>query len=411
TSAAATTTTSSQQQTPAAQTASSSSTSATQTSAASSGTSTSVTSSATSAQPTSTLFVVTTVAASQYTTTTSGEVVVTVYTTSSVTHTATSTQSSSGSMLFWSNTGAVAGMFSVRAIKFNKEIAAAAVEAAKSTRSPFDDFSESGGGDYGYSDNGHSAYGKSLFPAESYGMSEVVQYDPYVASAAVAVERPRSRKGSEVGAPGIAGVGAGNLAREPSRRAPYHAFTGPNSQDPQVPAANLHHPRSTATQDILEAAGLAGTGAAAMANNRGRAFINRRPSEYTQNTHRSGPSQGHGSSSDAGHPAQLQPAYPPQRSNSHAITGMTDPCGGYIPAPYPASSPSPSMPNPHDLSSQSPPPTDDGHVSAENEDHYHESNSPIVPSSENCANFQDDGDYSGSPRVLRVTNMRSLQVG
>ncbi|KAG6328046.1 hypothetical protein ID866_11043, partial [Astraeus odoratus] len=301
---AATTTTSSQQQTPAAQTASSSSTSATQTSAVSWGTSTSATSSATSAQPISTLVVATTAAASQYTTTTSGGVVVTVYTTPSVAYVATSTQSSSGSTSFWSNIGAVAGVFSAigliglalfillettairrrRAIKFDKDIAAAAGEAAKPTRSPFDDFSESGGGGFGYSDNGHGAYGKSLFLTESYGMSEVAQYDPYFASAAAAIERARSRKESEVGAPGIAGVGAGNPAREPSRRAPYHAFTGPNSQDPQVPAADLRYPRSTATQDILEAAGLARTGAAAMANNRARAFINRRPSEYTQNT-------------------------------------------------------------------------------------------------------------------------------
>ncbi|KAG6328129.1 hypothetical protein ID866_10960 [Astraeus odoratus] len=237
---------------------------------------------ATSAHPTSTLVVVTTATASQYTATTSGGVVVTVYTTPSCS--TTFSRVISVQHRFWSNTAAVAGVFSVvgliglalfillvttatrrrQVIKFDKEIAAAAAEAAKSTPSPFDDFSESGGGDYGYSDNGCGAY----------GMGEVAQSDLYVASAVAAVERARSKKESKVGVPSIAGVGAGNLAREPSRRAPCHAFAGPNSQAAQDPASNLSYPCSTATQDILEAAGLAGTGAAAMANNRGRAFIN-----------------------------------------------------------------------------------------------------------------------------------------
>jgi len=302
-----------------------------------------------------------------------------------------------------------------RAIQFDKEIAAAAAEAAASSRSPFDDFPEPSPGGYGYSDNSHGTFAQPpMRPAESYSMSELSQYGPYAAGGAMAgggaaFDAARNRKGSEVGAPGIAGVGAGNLAREPSRRAPYHAFAGPGPQDLHDPSANTRYPRSTLTQDpVLEATGLAGTGAVAMAGNTGNAQVNRRPSEYTYNTHRSGRSQGYGSSSDGGHPTQLQPGYqsdgfPPQRSNSRTIAGMADPYGGYVPEPYPKPV-SPPLPNPQS-SSPSPPANDYGHTSFENEDRYHESGSPIPPPAENRMSFQDEDDYSQGPRVLRVSKL------
>lgn len=297
-----------------------------------------------------------------------------------------------------------------RAIKFDKEIAAAAAEAAASSRSPFDDFSEPSPGGYGYSENSHGTFGQPpMRPVESYVMSEMSQYGPYAAGGALtgggaAFEAARNRKGSEVGAPGIAGVGAGNLAREPSRRAPYHAFAGPGPQELHDPSANIRYPRSTLTQDpVLEAAGLAGTGAVAMANITGNGQVNRRPSEYTHNTHRSGRSQGYGSSSDGGHPTQLQPGpqsdgFPPQRSNSRTIAGIADPYGVYTPAPYPKPV-SPPLPNPQPSS----PPNEYGHTSAEYEDRYYESGSPIPPPAENRMSFQDEDDYSQGPRVLRVS--------
>lgn len=296
-----------------------------------------------------------------------------------------------------------------RAIKFDKEIAAAAADAAATTRFPFDDYSDPSGGGYGYSDNSHGTFGQPpMRPVESFGMTEMSQFDPYAAApnaasgGAAAFQRSRSRKESEVGTPGIAGVGAGNLAREPSRRAPYHAFAGPNPQDLNDPVANVRYPRSTATQDILEAAGLAGTGAAAVANNGTGAFVNRRPSEYTQNTHRSGRSHGYATSSEGGHPSPLQPGYnPPQRSNSRVLANASDPYGVYVPAPYPPQSPSPPLSNQHRMSA--PPPPANEYYAAENEDQSHEGGQPAIPA-ENRLSLQDDTDYAQEPRVLRVMN-------
>lgn len=285
-----------------------------------------------------------------------------------------------------------------RAVKFDKEIAAAAAEAAASARSPFDDYSEPGGGGYGYSENSHGTFAQPpMRPVESYGMTEMSQYDPYAAGGPM-TGGGAAYDATRNGAPGIAGVGAGNLAREPSRRAPYHAFAGPGP-GPQVydPSANMRYPRSTLTQDaVLAATGLAGTGAVAMANDTGNAQVTRRPSEYTHNTHQSG------RSSDGGHPTQLQPGYqsdafPPRRSNSRTLAGMPDPYGGYVPAPAPYPKPvSPPLPDSHTSSSSSPPPP--GHAPAGNEDQYGRSSPPA----ENRTSFQDEDDYSQGPRVLRV---------
>ncbi|KAI6027184.1 hypothetical protein EDC04DRAFT_2718160 [Pisolithus marmoratus] len=421
--------------TSASQSASASQTTATSSSSnasASSVTSTTAASTAaSSSQLTSTIVVPATVATSQVETTSGGSVY-TVVVTSTTTPTSASSNSS-GSTSFWDNTGAVVGVFTVvgliglalliliittairrrRAIKFDKEIAAAAADAAATTRFPFDDYSDPNGGGYGYSDNSHGTYTQPpVRQAESYGMTEMSQFDPYAAGAtaaaaggAAAFQRSRSRKESEVGAPGIAGVGAGNLAREPSRRAPYHAFAGPNPHDMNDPAANVRYPRSTTTQDVLEAAGLAAsTGAAALPNNGTGAFVSRRPSDYTQNTHQSGRSHGHATSSEGSHPTPLQPGYrpepnAPQRSNSRVMANTSDPYGVYAQASYPPQAPTPPPRNPLRATTSPPPPND--YYAADHEDQHLDR--PAFPP-ENRMSLQDDTDYAQEPRVLRIMN-------
>ena len=343
---------------------------------------------------------------------------------------------------FFSNTGAVAGVFTVvglivvalivalvvnavrrrRAQKFDRDVAEAAAEAAASSRSPFDEYSYNntggngggggGGGGYGYSDNSHGTY--QLPPVaprnDAYGMTEMSQYDPYAAGAASlaasAVGRSRSRKESEPGAPGIAGVGAGTLAREPSKRAPYHAFAGPGPQPHELQGSNGTFRGGRGNQDVLEAAGLAGTGAAAIASNNpnngaGGPYITRKPSD-TQNTQFSGRSQLGSMSSGGHHPSTLLPGYPvesyyPQRSDSLS----PDPFAGYPPA----ISVSKPLPNPHAATVPSPPLP--SQQSDHNEDHV-ESGSPR--SDEQRMSYQDDTDYSQGNRVLRVRRRRLVRL-
>jgi hypothetical protein len=134
--------------------------------------------------------------------------------------------------------------------------------------------------------------------------------------------------------------------------------------------------------------------------NNGGAFINRRPSEYTQNTHNSGRSQGYGSSNDT-HPALFQPGYhgdphypPPQDTHS------ADPYTGYSSAPY---SSNPGLPNPHDVASPSPPGHHSDHTFGDHEDH--DNGSPTaLRDEEQRMSYQDDADYSQGNRVLRVAN-------
>ncbi|KAG8217108.1 hypothetical protein J3R82DRAFT_5138 [Butyriboletus roseoflavus] len=365
--------------------------------------------------------------------TSSGGTVQTITTviTPTVTSTPTAQNNSSSSNSFFSNTAAVAGVFSVvglivvaivvalvintvrrrRAQKFDRDVAEAAAEAAASSRSPFDDYSYAnaggnggGSGGYGYSDNSHGTYQlPPLHPqSESYGMSEMSQYDPYAAgaaslAAAAAVGRSRSRKDSEPGTPGIAGVGAGTLAREPSKRAPYHAFAGPGTQPQELQGSNgtLRSQRGM-NQDILEAAGLAAAHASNNTNN--GAFVTRKHSETTQNTHLSARSK-YGSVSSGQHSTPLQSGYPvesyyPQRNDSHSA----DPFAGYPPI-SPVSKP---LPNPYGESSALPPlPT---HQSNSNEDHP-ELSLPTAPhADEQRMSYQDDSDYSHGNRVLRVAN-------
>lgn len=341
--------------------------------------------------------------------------------------TASSTPSSSNntatsSNSFFSNTGAVAGVFTVvgliviaifvalltnavrrrRAKKFDRDVAEAAAEAAASSRSPFDDYTYSnnggsgggggGGGGYPYSDTTHGTFAQAPMglPSDTYGMSEMTQYDPYAAGAVslatANVGRTRSRLDSESQrTPGIAGVGAGNLAREPSRRTPYHAFAGPGPQPHEMldhTPSGRYRPRGV---ELLEGAGLAGTGVAAMAAANNGAFINRRPSEYTHQTHGSMRSQGHsqGHSSNENYPAPLQPGYqsPPRNDTQYA-----DAYAGFANAPYPQPPLSPGLHNPHETS-PSPPPA--------------QSHSPVGDVEEE--DYQDE-DYGQQNRVLRVAN-------
>ncbi|KAH7905948.1 hypothetical protein BJ138DRAFT_700343 [Hygrophoropsis aurantiaca] len=370
----------------------------------------------------------------------------------------------SKSSSFFSNTGAVAGTFTVvglvvvalgialitnavrrrRAKRFDRDVAEAAAEAAASSRSPFDDYAYSGsgsnggggggggGGGYaGYSDNSHGTFAQQpmslAHPNDSYGMSEMSRFDPYSAGAAslAAAGIPRGRTESE-GTPGLAGVGAGTLAREPSRRSPYHAFAGPASPPPQMQmqmqmqdngSGSLRYRRGPGgtNQDILEAAGLGGTGAAAMAAN--GPYVNRRPSEHSQPSYQNSArrrSQGYG---DA-YPAQLQPGgYRPDPFRGHT-QASADPYGGYANAPYPqrgSPSPGPGLPNPHEIPSpsHSPPateyiPTSQEHIPAspvahESEEEFHEA-PPGVGRDDDRLSYADDADYGQTSRVLRVAN-------
>ncbi|KAG6375782.1 hypothetical protein JVT61DRAFT_2632 [Boletus reticuloceps] len=300
-----------------------------------------------------------------------------------------------------------------RAQKFDRDVAEAAAEAAASPRSPFDDYNGNGGGGggYGYSDNSHGTYQlPPLSPQHgAYGMSEMSQYDPYAAGAASlaasAVGRSRSRKDSEPGTPGIAGVGAGTLAREPSKRAPYHAFAGPGPQLHELQRGNGTFRSGRGNQDILEAAGLAGTGAAAatmtsnnLGNNASGTYVTRKPSEATQHT-LSGRSNLGSMSSGSHHPTTLHPGYPvdsyyPQRSD----TLSPDPFAVYPPV---LSAPSNSLPNPYDVSAPLPSPPEH---QTDLEDPVDPGSPTALRSDEQRMSYQDNADYSQGNRILRVAN-------
>ncbi|KAF8555452.1 hypothetical protein OG21DRAFT_1507742 [Imleria badia] len=409
---------------------------ATSTSATSSASSTTSSSATTSTQSSSSSTAGLTPVATPFVTT-SGDQVITSTSFVVASTTPTPANNSTTSNSFFANKGAVAGVFTVvglivvalivafvvnairrrRAENFDRDVAEAAAEAAASSRSPFDDYSYNnsgsnggggggGGGAYGYSDNSHGTFQlPPLSPHnEVYGMTEMSQFDPYAAGAASlaasAVGRSRSRKESEPGAPGIAGVGAGTLAREPSKRAPYHAFAGPQPHELQGSNGTFRSRRSN--QDVLEAAGLGGAGVAAIPSNNNLnngasgAFVTRKPSETAQST-QFGRSQ-FGSMSSGGHPTPLQPGYPvesyyPQRNESHS----PDPFAGYPPV----ATVSKSLPNPH---AAAPLPSLTGHQSDHNED-FTESGSPTaLRSDEQRMSYQDDTDYSQGHRVLRVAN-------
>lgn len=332
---------------------------------------------------------------------------------------------------FFSNTGAVAGVFTVvglvaivifialvtnavrrrRARKFDRDVAEAAAEAAASSRSPFDDYTYNGnsggggGGGYPYSDTTHGTFAQAPMglPSDAYGMSEMTQYDPYAAGAVslatANVGRGRSRQDSETQrTPGIAGVGAGNLAREPSRRTPYHAFAGPGPQPPQTLDHTLsgrYRPRGV---ELLEGAGLADTGVAAMAAANNGAYINRQPSQYTQQAHGSMRSRGHsqGHSSSENYPMPLQPVYqsPPRNDSQFA-----DAYAGYVTAPSPQPLLSPGFPNPHETSPSPPPAQSHSPVGEVEGEDDHDDGPPSQRQS-----YADDEDYGQHNRVLRVAN-------
>lgn len=211
--------------------------------------------------------------------------------------------------------------------------------------------------------------------------------------------RARSRQDSETQrAPGIAGVGAGNLAREPSRRTPYHAFAGPGPQPHETldhTPSGRYRPRGV---ELLEGAGLAGTGVAAMTAANNGAYINRRPSEYTHQTHGSMRSQGHsqGHSSNENYSMPLQPVYQSPPRND---TQFADPYAGFVNAPSPQPPMSPGFPNPHGTSPSPPPAQSHSPVGEVEGEDYHNDEPPSQRQS-----YADDEDYGQHNRVLRVAN-------
>ncbi|KAI0713959.1 hypothetical protein C8Q76DRAFT_473068 [Earliella scabrosa] len=295
---------------------------------------------------------------------------------------------------FFSNTGAVAGVFTVvglvavviivavitnairrrRAEKLDREIAEAAAEAAQSQPAFMDDDyypddrrpggAGSGGGDVrsmttGYSDTTHGTFAQQpMGHGESYNMAELSPYD-YGAGAGVA------------GAAGAAGIGAMGLNRARSmgtgnQSQPYGAFAAPQPampnpyDDPNAYNAqqqNMHYrPRGGGADDLLDAAGLSGGAAAGYAaahqaygQPQNAANLGRNPSL--------GPSQASApsdySSSYAQHPQggyqQGYNAY--QDPNAYNPFQQAAPPQGYQPQPYGSSpprqqSPTPSGPRP-----------------------------------------------------------------
>lgn len=362
-------------------------------------------------------------------TSTSGGVVVTSYTYVTASPTPTSDDNTTtSSKSFFSNTGAVAGVFTVvglvavaifialvtnavrrrRAQKFDRDVAEAAAEAAASSRSPFDDYTYNNGGGggggagYTYSDTTHGTLNQAPMGLSSDAYGEMTQYDPYAAGAVslstANVGRARTRHDSETQrTPGIAGVGAGNIAREPSRRTPYHAFAGPGAPQPHETLSHTPAGRQRSRGiELLEGAGLAGTGVAAMTAANNGAYINRRPSQYTHQTHGSMRSRGHsqGHSSNENYPTPPQPVYQsPPRNDTQPAGAYT----GFVSTPSPQPLLSSGFANPHETS-PSPPPAQSHSPAGEIEGEDYQDDGPQRLS------YADDEDYGQHNRVLRVAN-------
>lgn len=274
---------------------------------------------------------------------------------------------------FLKNTGAVAGTFAAvglvvlvlaiilatnvvrrrRARKFDDDVAAAAAEAAAAPRYPFEDFDDPapGGGYAGgaYSDQeSHGTFSQPpMSHGESYNMSEFPGYGAAGIGAA-GVGRARSRKdsaGTDLSGPGIAGFGSTGVgARNGAGTAPYPAYATPGPHE----LYDVPHIRGGGqpTHELLQAAGLAGAGAA------GGAYVHRGPSQHTNTSTLSrkqsqgrglspedGAQPGPGSSQDHEHESYAAHYQPDFRPDAHT----------YAPEHLGVAPP---MPNPHSPGAQ-----------------------------------------------------------
>jgi len=347
---------------------------------------------------------------------------------------------------FFNNKGAVAGVFAVvglvvvviaialvtnavrrrRAKKFDRDVALAAAEAAANARSPdfgvdddgygYGSSSGGAGGDgnrsmyTGYSDASHGTYAQQPLGhgAESYGMTDLHGFDPYVASATTA---------------GAAGIGAAGLNRAKSNTQPYNAFAGPQT-DPYAPpvqamydapsqqAQGLRYRQRGASgnsQDLLEAAGLpAGVGAGAgLARGPSKSYAQQQQQAYPQQ-------QGYGAPAQQAYAPQqgYQSSSPPQAAPRPISTATDeDPYDGIDSGPGPTSMPMANPYSPSEPSStvyHSPRPVS-GQYSSDEEggERYPE---PAFGNAggqgESRVSLRDEEDYAygGGKRVLKVAN-------
>ncbi|KAH8092554.1 hypothetical protein BXZ70DRAFT_460165 [Cristinia sonorae] len=346
-------------------------------------------------------------------------------------------------LLFFDNKGAVAGVFSVvglvviviaialitnavrrrRAKKFDRDVAAAAAEAAANARSPDfgvdDDYGYGGSGGvsdaagnrsmYGYSDaSSHGTYAQQPMGhgAESYGMSEMHGFDPYSTSAAAA---------------GAAGIGAAGLNRSKSNTQPYNAFAGPQTDpyydNPPVPGQNMRYRQggSANTQDLLDAAGLVpGVGAGAGLVSRGQSVSTtaHSQSQYSQSSYQ--PQQSYGAyvpegyqqtSSRSPPPQQQQTAPAPQPPSRPGSMVDVDPYDGIEESTPNTQANSPGIPNPFAgpiAHSQ-----EGGHGQDDSDDERDmRFPEPSYGPGDSRASLRDEEDYAygGGRRVLKVAN-------
>jgi hypothetical protein len=352
---------------------------------------------------------------------------------------------------FFSNKGAVAGVFAVvgvvaliigfvlvtnavrrrRAKKFDAEIEEAAREAAHAdTRFPDEDDDYGFSGRSMYSDRTHGTYSQQpLKPAESYTMAELPMSDPYGAAGVGS-----GYAGAGVGAAtGMAGVGGGaNLNRSRSTAQPYNAFAGPpESTYPQVaPSSDPYYnsPPMPAQQGaypaygqssqvgLLEAAGLVG-GAAVGAG----AALNRGPSQHQPGLARN-PSNaasrvvgGAGSPEHDLYAASPYSHYPPP-PQSHSPPEQQGYPGAYAQPQQPQARPVSMAEDPYAGYTAHSPTRDNFAISSspegDSDNGHHEHNVRYAQYAEDEQDMRasvdvDDGDdygYGGGRRVLKVAN-------
>lgn len=297
-----------------------------------------------------------------------------------------------------------------RARKFDEDVAIAAAEAAKSPRYPFDEYDDpsGGGADYTSAWSDHGSAGAYNQPPLQPGKSEYYNMNELSApglglGAAYGMSGdsryPRPSFSTDASGPGIAGLGA-NAANTSENRAgfgaPYNAFAVPGANipgdvqyDPFSANNGIQRSGSQTSRDLLEAAGIAGAGAA------GGALLTRGPS---QNTNLSNPGSGISKESYANH---YKPDFQPE---AHTYIGTNDTPGSLTSPPSTGS-----MPNPHSPASTGPtPPQQETEYNLDDayaEEGYFSPPQPIhgdINPEDSRRSLRDEDDYGLRARVLRV---------
>lgn len=317
-----------------------------------------------------------------------------------------------------------------RASRFDRDVAEAAAAAAASSRSPFDDdvyadrdgpgnpynsYSPAANKSIGYSDDhSHGTYAQPpMQPMNtgnaSYPMSEYSHFDPYAGHSG----DPYSAGAAALGT-GFAGVGAAsNVRREPSKRAPYNAFARPRGQE--TTDNNMRYGARGNNGSVLEAVGLGGSGAAAMAERHRRHSGNglQGYGDYPQQQQGGHPQQFNQEPAGYGQGSGFQAPYPPQRQDHNMNSDSAfDPYGVAHASNYatPDRAPSPGgpLPNPHaGASQQHVPYTDEPEDAMDHEGHEdmgEEHSYEHGHEHEHDLASESDGEDERSARVLKVAN-------